>query len=145
MAERKIEFIFEKGGRAVVKFTPDRSPKACDFIWEKLRQPLVAIAVPARSYQEIYIRTPFGYVEPETRHPSVESEDAMYYLYKHSLCLVFGKNITSAEDTQICPLFGKIVEGVDELDKVRNRMLKEIKATGSQNMGKEKVTIRRLE
>jgi len=130
---KKIEMIFENGGRAVAELLEKEAPKTCKKVWGSL--PIEAIARPAKAYGEVYFVSTLGYIPVENVHEE-GSEEVSYSVRKQYFAVVYAKGLRICPN-RLCSTFGKLTEGAEELVKVRAR-LRETRMP-------EKITVRKLE
>lgn len=138
---KKIELVFELGGRGVVELDEKNSPSYCKALWEHL--PIVGTVRFAFHDKEVWIRHSLGIYKPEgsleLRKKEVWDKILAFAPERQGLAFMFGSCVLS-KWTDYTPM-GKIVEGADEMDKAWKRLIHRASVEKAYEIG----TIRKLE
>lgn len=117
---KKVEIVFERGGRFVIDLLEDEAPKTCEAFLKVLPLEGLEARHAKSSGDEVYVQTMDMAVDKENNVDPAQGDVAFNPMPNwRAVCIYYGPKITNRMNFN---KFGHISEGLEELEKAGNRI-----------------------
>lgn len=117
---KRVEMVFERGGRFVIDLLEDHAPKTCSALLKVLPLKGLEVRHAKSSGDEVYVQA-MEMVTEEENNVDPSQGDVVFNVMPNwrAICIYYGPKITNRINFN---RFGKIAENLEELEEVGNRV-----------------------